>query len=354
MIAFRLAGHRLEPRAAAGEMLKVAGQIGGVQAQVMSAAEMSLGVRVDGITRADVSRALWEDRTLVKTWAARGTLHLLPSTDLPLFMAACRSRSDSWWRSWEKAFGLSRVELDRLIDTIGEVLDGRALTRRELIDSVVGRLGGSETIKAELESGWGTLLKPAARAGVLCFGPSRGQQVTFVRPDQWLRPSGPGPWGQLGELEAAVELLRRYLRVNAPATREDFGRWLGMTPIVRAAWAALLPDLRQVDGGFAVPGYEPLPAPPCVRLLPFFDVYLLTHARRTHLIPAELHQKVFRAAGWVAPVILADGVIAGTWELRGGRLVTQEFRALTVRERRGLAREAERLGRFLGASVQVG
>lgn len=349
MSGFRLAGHRLAPRAGASEMVQVAGEVGGVQAQVMSAAEMSLAARVDGITRADVARALWVDRTLVKTWSVRGTLHLLPSSDLPLFMAACRSRPESWWRAWEKVLGVSKRQVEELIDAIGEALEQGPLTRRELIEAVIAKTGLG-TLREAMESGWGTLLKPAARAGVLCFGPSRGQEVTFVRPDLWL-----GAYRDVPELEAAVTLLRRYLRINAPATRDDFGRWLGGTPVGRRAWAELLPDLEPVEGGFALAGYRPVAVPElCLRLLPFFDVYLLSHAKRTHLVAPEHHPLVFRTAGWIAPVILSGGTVVGTWELRNGTISTHEFRALRVRERQELAREAERLGRFLGASVRVG
>lgn len=350
MIGFRLAGHRLAPRAAAGEMVAVAGQVGGVQAQVMSAAEWSLGVRVDGIGRADVARALWEDRTLVKTWAMRGTLHLLPAADLPLVMAACRSRPASWWRAWERHLGIGAGDFERLVFAIGDALDGRQLTRRELIEQMAPRLAGSPGLKGAMESGWGGVLKPAARAGILCFGPSRGQEVTFVRADQWL-----GGWREIDELEAAVELLRRYLAVNAPATREDFGRWLGTTPVVRAAWAALLPELVRVEGGHALADYEPLPAPhDCVRLLPNFDTLLLSHARREHLVAKENHALVYRLAGWVSAVVLCDGAIAGTWRLDRGTVSVDEFRPLTTRERRGVAREVERLGRFVGANLKTG
>jgi Winged helix DNA-binding domain len=40
------------------------------------------------LDRKAVQRALWEERTLVKTWAMRGTLHLLPASDLSLWHAA--------------------------------------------------------------------------------------------------------------------------------------------------------------------------------------------------------------------------------------------------------------------------
>lgn len=350
MIGFRLAGHRLEPRASAPELVAVAAAVGGIQAQVMSAAELSLGARVDGITRADVVSALWEDRTLVKTWAMRGTLHLLPAADLPLFMAACGSRPAGWWGAWEKELGISHLDFKRLIEAIGDALDGKRLTRRELIEAVLPRLGGSQALRAAMESGWGSLLKPAARAGHLCFGPSRGPQVTFVRPDQWL-----GGWARVDELAAGAELLRRYLAVNAPATREDFGRWLGMTPIVRQAWDDVLPEMIRVEGGHALPGYRELPAPSgCVRLLPNFDTLLLSHARREYLVGGDNRARVYRTAGWVSAVVLVDGAIAGTWQLDRGTVRIEEFRPLTAKERRGLDQEVERLGRFLGASVTLG
>src|SRR5262245_43324075 len=63
----------------------------GVHAQVMSAAEHSLALRVAGATRADVTAALWEDRSLVKTFGPRGTVHLLPAADLAWWVAALGS-----------------------------------------------------------------------------------------------------------------------------------------------------------------------------------------------------------------------------------------------------------------------
>ena len=70
------------------DFISAAERVLGVQAQVMSAAELSVGARVDGLKQEDVERALWEDRTLVKTWAMRGTIHVLAAEDLPLVVAA--------------------------------------------------------------------------------------------------------------------------------------------------------------------------------------------------------------------------------------------------------------------------
>src|SRR5207249_5351120 len=90
---------------------------------------------------------------------------------------------------------------------------------------------------------WGGLLKPAARKGSLCFGPNRGQSVTFVRPQNWLNE-----WQELEPEDANAELARRYLRAYGPATRRDYSRWMGMFPGAdRAAWAAIERELIDVS-----------------------------------------------------------------------------------------------------------
>jgi hypothetical protein len=62
----------------------------------MSAAEMTEGVRLDGISPHDVQSALWHERGLVKTWLMRQTLHLVPAADFP-FHALARHLTDIDW-----------------------------------------------------------------------------------------------------------------------------------------------------------------------------------------------------------------------------------------------------------------
>jgi hypothetical protein len=133
---------------------------------------------------------------------------------------------------------VTEPELRKVVDEIGDALNGNPLTREELID-VVGK-GRSARIREILKSGWGGMLKPAARAGRLCFGPNRGQSVTFVRPQDWL-----GSWRDVDPDQALVEVARRYLRAYGPATKSDFQRWWGNWPGVGSAagtWTHTLTD----------------------------------------------------------------------------------------------------------------
>lgn len=145
-------------------MLDVVAEICGLHAQLMSSAELSLWTRLDGMEPDAVQRALWDDRTLVKTWAMRGTLHLLPSSELPLWQAGLSTYRHYLKPSWSRAFGITRADLDRLIAAISEALDGRMLTREELSEEVA-RLSGSAELGAKLRESWGAYLKPAAFRG---------------------------------------------------------------------------------------------------------------------------------------------------------------------------------------------
>src|SRR5438093_6928269 len=93
--AFRLARHHLTTRVPASSLVNVAGDMAGAQAQVMSAAQMSLWTRTRGLRRSEVEKALWHDRTLAKVWCMRGTVHLVPSKRLHRFRPRLRGAGRS-------------------------------------------------------------------------------------------------------------------------------------------------------------------------------------------------------------------------------------------------------------------
>ena len=165
--------------AAATEVVR---RLCGVQAQVASSAELAVRVRSKAVGAGDVGRAL-ADGDLIKTWAMRGTLHLLTPEDAGAFLSLLAA-GRPWERpAWQRYFEMDPAAMETLRGAVHEALDGRTLTREELIAAVTGRRG-LEHIGDGLRSGWGTLLKPVAWQGDLCFGPQSGTRVTFMRPDQ--------------------------------------------------------------------------------------------------------------------------------------------------------------------------
>ncbi len=352
----RLARHHLLERAPRSELEKVVSDIGAAQAQVMSAAELQIAVRVDCSVN-DVREALWKRRTLVKTWIMRGTLHLAGASDLPMYTAAMGRPWIKPSQAWLKYFQVTEDDVWGLAKVIGAALDATPRTREELIAMVAK--GKSDRIQEALRSGWGGMLKPAARNGMLCFGPNRGQSVTFVRPDKWL-----GSWKAVDSNDALVDVARRYVRAYGPSTRTDFARWWGnWTGVGAAAWKGLQPELVDVS----VEGWRAqmlksdldMKAPGKalnVQLLPNFDPYLLGHHNRDHLYE-EIHRwKVSRVAGWISPVILVDGRVLGVWWHRISRhglaVTLTPFDKLPARVVRESKLRAEALAKSLGVALE--
>jgi len=353
--AFRVERHHLTARAPKKDLARVVGDIGGVQAQLMSAAELQIAVRVN-CTVSDVRKALWADRTLVKTWLMRGTLHLARSADLPVYTAAMSTRWVSQMRpSWLKYIQVTEPEFWKIVDEVGNALDGKPLTREELI-AVVGE-GKSERVRELLGSGWGGMLKPAARSGLLCFGPNRGQSVTFVRPREWLKS-----WADVDPDAGLAEMARRYLRAYGPATKSDFARWWGAWPGVgSAAWSALARELTQVSvEGIRLDlltadldAMQRANVESSIRLLPAFDPYILGHASRDHLFERVFAPRVSRTAGWISAVVLVNGTVVGTWThtvaAKNLRINVEPFRRLSSAVKTGIRLRADELAESLGA-----
>ncbi|GAA0963774.1 winged helix DNA-binding domain-containing protein [Actinocorallia libanotica] len=299
-----------------GDPVAVVRRLAGVQAQVSSAAAAALAAR-GAATPGEVGARGVIEPGLVRTWAMRGTLHLLPREEAPAYLALCATVRNWEKPSWTKAFGATPADLETIAAAAREVLDGAVLTREELTAAVLERTG-SEHLRQALGSGWGTLLKPLAWWGVLCHGPSRGGKVTFT---------SPGFGGLPPVEEAARVVLRAYLGAHGPATPLMFDNWLmrktSRKADVKRWFAALEDELTKVE----VEGeemhaltceldglLESAPSP-AVRLLGPFDQYVLgAGTDASFLIPPDRRAEVSRAAGWIAPVVLHGGRVAGTWD----------------------------------------
>lgn len=321
----------------------------------MSCAELQVWSRCDADASGAVARALWEERSLVRTWCMRGTLHLLTPRQLSTYASAF-DPDDYYNSTWMRAFKLTAGDMARIQEAVVESLDGHAMTRRQLADAVAARVG--ERLGARLKSSWGELLKPAARRGLIVNGPSRGQEITYVRADQWV-----GGLALEDRAEARKELLRGYLRAYGPATKKDYARWLGIRPMrpINETFSQLGSEIAEVKVAdrsmFALRedlgelgGSPPLAEGPPVRLLGGFDCYLLGHADRDHLATGEQRPLIYRTAGWVSPTVLVGGVVRGIWEhgLESGQLAIRvsPFGRLSPSELGGLRAEAERLAHF--------
>jgi hypothetical protein len=335
----------------------------GIHAQVQASAELQLAVRVEAITQQGIRDALWDRRELVKAWTLRGTLHLHPADELPLWYAAARAVSpaepqelDAWVDpKGELHPALGHDDVNEIGAAVLDALDGRCLLREELAAEVVHRVGPKA--RGRLLSGF------AFFGGAdLCQGPPQGNKVTLARPEQWVEH-----WEEVDEQEALREVCRRYLRTYGPATPKDFREWFTSRQFspadARALFDSIGNELEVVNveehAAFVLAGDTDFPrSEASVRLLPEYDVYVMGFRQRDQLVPEEARRQV-AAHGrgkYEGPAgvrfLMADGIAAGMWERkkRGKRIELRvtPCRKLTRAQRAGIDGEAERIGAFVG------
>jgi hypothetical protein len=362
--ARRLDRHALSTPAHDARPAEIVAAICGAHAQVLSAAELSIGLRIDGITRAAVRDALWTERTLVKTFGPRGTVHLLPTQDLPLWTGALSAIPPAP-SPFPPDVRLTAEQTEAVIAAIDVALADAELTIDELNEAVVAGAGawaGDLVMPAfqGLWPRWRQVMTVAANRGVLCFGPNRGRNVTYTSPRRWLPGFQPadGP-------AALAAILKRYLHAYGPATPRQFAQWLAAPRL----WAAelfdsLAAELREVElagtRAWVVAGdIAAAPTPPHgLRLLPYFDAYTVGCHPRELLFPGRAAERAL--AGSQAgnfPVLLIDGIVAGVWHQRrsGTELdrTIEPLASLTATQCRALDDEVARIGDFLESKPQL-
>jgi hypothetical protein len=359
VLAFRLDRHFLTPPPGKENLLSVARALCGLHAQVASSPEIALWARIPGFRRGAVAKALEEQRTLVRTWTIRDTVHLIPADDLALYVGVLRPRAEGPSDGWLHQRGVTRKQYDAIIENVPRALDGRPRTRESLADRLV-ELAGPDVREPALES-WGGVLKVSAHLGDLCFGPSRARNVTFVRPDRWLRR----PLPKLEPEQARREFVRRAVGAFGVVSYDDIYRWVENSRIAKELVAASRDELVEVDveGRHAWTlerDAEALSAqrrPQGLHLLPAFDPYLMAPRPREAFVATDDLRRVFRPQGRVAPVLLVDGRAAGVWshDVRKERVRVEVelFRKLGIGARKALGEKVEELAAFLGGAAEL-
>jgi hypothetical protein len=361
--ARRLERHALSTPSQDARPADIAAAICGAHAQVLSAAELSIGLRIAGVTRADVRDALWNERSLVKTFGPRGTVHLLPARDLAMWTGALSAIPSQ--SPFSSDMRLTPEQTDAVVEAIAAALDDAELTVDELSEAVIASAGawaGDMVMPAfnGMWPRWRQALDTAANRGALCFGPDRGRKVTYTSPRRWL----PGFQPADGRT-ALAELVQRYLYAYGPATPQQFARWLGAPQRWSVElFASLAAELQPVEvagapawvsaGDTAIPSV----APRGVRLLPYFDAYVVGSHPRERLFPGEAAKRAL-AGGQAGnfPVLLIDGVAAGVWhQRRSGKqiaITVEPLEELTAAQRRELDEQVERIGEILEGKPQL-
>ena len=363
----RLQRHALlMPAPAATEPADIAAVICGAHAQVLSAAELSIALRIEGATRTTVRNAMWDDHGLIKTYGPRGTVHLLAADDLPMWMAALSAIPAH--SPFPDGVRLTPKQAEQIVDAIGHALEDSELTIDELDRAVVnlaGEWAGDRVMPAfqDLWPRWRQAVVMAAYRGVLCFGPNKGRRVTYTNPRRWLPGLRPA-----SEDRAIEAVIKRYLYAYGPATPQHFAQWIGAP----AAWAAEQFERHSrkltkinFDGTPAWVASRDTKMPRgqdakgSVLLLPYFDAYAVGSHPRSRLFPGRAATRALAPSGQAGnyPVLLIDGIVAGVWhQRRSGRQIEVTVEPLTrliAGQRRALEHQVDRIGEIFEGKARL-
>ena len=324
--------------------------LGAFQAQDYYGSLWSIGLRLQGITEADVEKAV-EARTIARTWPMRGTLHFVPPADLHWMVSLMAPRIISGaakrYRDLElddKVFSKSRKVLIKALE------GGRQITR-----SAAYELLESEKIRADGQRGI-HILSRFAMEGLLCFGPRDGKQFTFVLLEEWI-PNG----RKLAREEALARIAKKYFTGHGPATLKDFSWWTGL-PITEArkALEMVRNEFESVtvddqEFWFVPNGNLPSDKPETVFLLPGFDEFMLGYTNRDAMVEKEFRKRMAPGNGMFSATVVVNGKVEGTWkrEIKKDKVSVQfqPFRSFSAKVKAAAKRESKRYANFLGLDL---
>jgi hypothetical protein len=343
-----LGGHEARPPSVQAATSRVVG----LQAQEELAAALSVRGRTSGLSLADVRRAREEERSVVRTWLLRGTLHLVASEDLPWLLPLLAPRFLLRGTRRREELGVDAHVLEKSRGVIVRALAGGPLGRRDVV-AALRRAGLPAEGQAPIH-----IIRQAALSGLVCYGPKLGREDTFVLLRDWIdyraRPAS----------EVLLhELAARYLAGFGPATPEDLAAWSGLElRQARRGWELLAPRLVEIPTPWgplwslaAQRDAEAVPRSHTVRLLGRFDTFLLGYSTRDLLVDPRFAREVNAGGGIIHPAVLVDGRVVGTWRVdaknpRRG-VAVQPFRPLPVESVERLKHEAKDVARFLGRQL---
>lgn len=360
-----LAKHHLLQKAPKKALAHVIDDVCGLHAQAATTPYLSLWSRVENFDNSLLDEALYKSKSLVKTWVMRGTLHVIPSCDLPVYNRALR-------RMWFEHHGRymrapdwpSREERKNVIyPRIMEALAQETLKRKDLNDRVRSLLKDDSKPDNRLFSGWGGILKETAYEGLTVYAQPCDREACFARLDKWLPNTD---LNKLGEQEAQERLFLKYLRGYGPATQQDFVLWSGVMAgdarrVIESASDLIKEvEIDGVKGRFWLLKQDlktltltsldrKIPA----LLLPKFDSILLGHKDRTRIIRDEYKKRVFKPkVGDIAATVWINGHVVGTWKAQKTKqtlsVMIAPFEKIGKEDLKDVEKRAQELGSYMG------
>jgi hypothetical protein len=300
--------------------------LSGAQSQIEAPSRWGLAMRTAGVPSSDdVRNALLQQRSIVRVWGQRDTVHAYATEDWPMFATA----QTLWPRSARTGTMPTESELADFVGVIDALQ--RPFTRSDLLDSVPGRLVDEFTrtpVNNDPPARMAAtrLIWRAGGLGYLSSTSMVGREQAYAARSWWT----PGlVWNPGSPEQECINVVRRYLQTWAPARVHDIAHFLGANVSDVRRWVAALRDETVTTTLEGLPdhlvlrsdvaelqeladvGHDDEP----VRLIPAYDTQMMSHGNKDLVLadPA-LRPLVWAKAATVNATLFVDGRFVGTWK----------------------------------------
>ena len=324
-----------------------------VQAQDFLAALWAIGIRVKNSYESDIEDAI-ANRSIVRTWLLRGTIHFVSSQDIRWIHDLVSPRLIASNANFlAKNLQLDSDVFQKSREVISKALEGgQHLIRKDLYNE----LKSADISISDLRGLH--ILHRLALEGVICFGPREGKQHTFVLLDEWIPKTN-----TMNRDDALGELAIRYFNSHGPSTLQDFRWWSGLTNsdarkgLEKNRSKIISEDINNETYWYSSYIKDVADSYPASQLLPNFDEYIVGYKDRNHLVSGiynikmELNEFIFN------PTIIVNGEIVGTWKRTFNadkvKILLNQFKKLNNEENRAIKEAVLAYGKFIGMPVSI-
>lgn len=325
--------------------------MGAMQAQDYNGALWAIALRTQNLTLADVEQAIL-DRSIVRTWPMRGTLHFVAAEDVRWMCQLLTPRIISSSAGRRRELELDEATLIKAKDILIAALSGGKYLSRPELFRILDESGIPPTGQRGIH-----ILAHYSQLGLLCFGPHQTKRPTFTLLNEWIKPTA-----ERSLDESLALLATRYFTSHGPASLKDFAGWgtLKIADARRAIeiagkaltkstindvdyWHAQLSTARPTSSAFLLPG---------------FDEFMLGYKDRSAALAFEHANKIVPGSNGVfLPTIVRNGQVIGTWKktVRAASVNVQliPFTTIDTDTKKQLQVAANRYAAFLQKPVTI-
>jgi hypothetical protein len=342
--------HITQPRLA--EPDEIVRWLGAVQAQDYLGSLWGIGLRLKNINESEIEKAI-ENRKIVRSWPMRGTLHFVASEDLRWMLKFLTPRVI------QRCAGLYRqAELDnKVFSKCNKLLSAALKGEQRLTRKEIYALWERARISTGGQRGL-HILGHLAQTGLICFGPRKDRQQTFVLVDEWLPSSK-----MLQKDQAFAKLTLTYFQSHGPATIQDFSWWSGLTiaeatQAVTSLGSELVAEKLDNHTYYILPQGQQQKTSQHVFLLPNYDEYFVAYKDRSAALNPKVSKKITELGNGIftSPIVI-NGLMAGYWKrsfVKDKVLIETNLIASTSRSASdAMEAAARRFGKFLKLPIEV-